>query len=115
MKKKAPDKLYVCLLKARQGEQGWDEIAASTHMEHARYMTDLWQKGIFWAGGPTTQGISIEIYAVDSVEEAIKVQRNAPLYRAGFLHDEEYLEWRPAHWPPLRPAVDPSTGRRTDH
>ncbi len=78
-------------------------------------MTDLWQRGIFWAGGPTLGETSIEIYAVDSIEEAIEAQRNAPLCRKGFLHDEEYLEWRPVHWPPPRQDIDPSSGKRTAH
>jgi len=111
MKKKIPGKLFVCLLQSRHNEDGWDEVAASVQVEHTHYMTDLWRRGIFWAGGPTEQKISIEIYAVDSVEEAMEAQRSAPLYRTGYLHDEEYLEWRPAHWPPLHPDMHPSTGK----
>jgi uncharacterized protein YciI len=112
MKKRTPDKLFVCLLKS---EDGWDETLASVGKEHSRYMTDLWQRGIFWAGGPTAEKISIEIYAVDSIEEAMKAQRNAPLYLKGYLHDDKYLEWCPSHWPPLHPDIDPNSGKRTGH
>jgi uncharacterized protein YciI len=110
-----PHKLFVCLLKSRHDEKGWNEISASVQEAHTRYMIDLWQRGIFWAGGPTAEKTSIEIFAVDSVDEAIKAQRNAPLYLKGYLHDEKYLEWHPSHWPPLCPDIDPSSGKRSDH
>ena len=111
MEKRIPKKLIVCLLKNKRGEEGWSEITAGVQKEHTKYMTDLWQKGIFWAGGPTKENISIEIYAVDTVEEAMEAQRNAPLYKTGFQYEEEYLEWTPAHWPPLRPGLDPKSGK----
>jgi uncharacterized protein YciI len=113
MKQKTPKKLFLCLLKTRHGEEGWEDIAKGIHKEHTSYMTDLWQKGIFWAGGPKADGkTGIEIYAVDSIEEAIKAQRNAPFYIKGFLYEDTYLEWHPVHWPPPCPDIDPSSGRR---
>jgi uncharacterized protein YciI len=113
MKQKTPKKLFVCLLKTRHGEEGWGDVSKSVQVEHTHYMTDLWQRGIFWAGGPCAKGQpSIEIYSVDTVEEAMKAQRNAPLYLKGFLYGEEYLEWNPVHWPPPCPDIDPDSGKR---
>ena len=68
-------------------------------------MANLWERNIFWAGGPLVDGkTAIEIYSVDSVEEAMKAQRNAPLYIKGYLYEDKYLEWQPKHWPPPNPG-----------
>ena len=100
MKQTSPEKLFVCLLKMRHDEDA-EGIIVTISEEHGRYMADLWQKGIFWAGGPSADStIAIEIYAVDSVEDAIKAQRNAPLYVKGVLYGDKYFEWRPKHLPP---------------
>jgi uncharacterized protein YciI len=111
MMKKAPKKLFICHVKTNKEKK---EAIARVHEEHNRYMTDLWRRGIFWAGGPTDAKYSIQIYAVDSLEEAMQAQRNAPYYRVGFEYGDEYVEWRPVHWPPLRPDIDPDSGKRTD-
>lgn len=108
--KKLPNKLFVCLLKTGSPEE-LKRIAESIGDGQSRYMTDLYKKGIFWAGGPTVGGVSIEIYSVDTVEEAMKAQRNAPLYLRGYLHDEQYLEWHPNHWPTVHPEIDLATGK----
>jgi hypothetical protein len=114
--KKIPNKLYVCLLKTRSKVEGWEGSIDELKKEQAVYMTDLWYKGIFWAGGPSAGGKpSIEIYSVNTIEEAQKAQRNAPLYTKGFLFADEYLEWTPKHWPPPTPDIDPSSGVRHDH
>ena len=56
----------------------------------------LWQRGILWAGGPSSYpSAGIEIYSVDSIEEAIKAQRSAPLYVKGVIFDDTYYEWHP--------------------
>jgi uncharacterized protein YciI len=100
MKPKNPEKLFLCLLKTKP-VKGPEDMLKAIREKHARYMGDLWQKGIFWAGGPTADGsIAIEIYSVDTVEEAQKAQRNAPLYVNGFLYEDKYFEWHPKHWPP---------------
>ena len=100
MKQTSPEKLFVCLLKVRNDE-GAERIGKAIGEEHGRYMADLWQRGIFWAGGPSADPtIGMEIYAVDSVEEAKKAMRNAPLYVKGVLYEDKYFEWRPKMWPP---------------
>ncbi len=117
MKQKTPKKLFICILKNRRGDTYYEGIAKGIWEsgEHERYMTDLWQRGIFWAGGPTDSTTSIEIYSVDSVEEAKKAQRNAPLYVKGVLYEDKYLEWHPMHWPPPPgPDINPSSGKRLD-
>jgi uncharacterized protein YciI len=88
-------KLFVCLVKERH-DKAAEDIFRATSEEHRRYMQDLWQRGILWAGGPSTcPTAGIEIYAVDSVEEAMKAQRNSPLYVKGALYDDFYYEWHP--------------------
>jgi uncharacterized protein YciI len=115
MKKKTPKNLFICLLKTRNGDASWEEISRNAQEEHTSYMTDLWQKGIFWAGGPSAdRKTGIEIYSVDSLEEAMKAQRNAPKYIKGFLYEDKYLEWNPVHWPFPISGIDPSSGRRLD-
>jgi len=95
MKKTNPEKLFVCMVKERHDKAAQD-IFQSVSEEHRRYVTDLWQRGILWAGGPSTHpSAGIEIYAVDSIEEAIEAQRNAPLYVRGVIYDDTYYEWHP--------------------
>jgi uncharacterized protein YciI len=115
MQQKTHKKLFVCLLKNRAGDAFYEDLKKGLKEsgEHARYMTDLWQRGIFWAGGPTADPkTSIEIYSVDSVEEAIEAQRHAPLYVKGYLYEDKYLEWHPAHWPPPTLDINPSSGKK---
>ena len=116
MKKKTPQKLIVCLLKVRHGEEAQKEKHDSSIEEHPLYMSNLWQRGIFWAGGPSADGeTALEIYSVDSIEEAMKAQRNAPNYVNGHLYDDKYFEWYPRHWPPPTPNIDPSSGKILEH
>lgn len=97
-------KLVVCELKTRYHEEGWRARADTVHDEHHRYMVDLWERGILWGGGPSAdEDKAIEFYAVDSIEEAMEAQRNAPVYKVGYLYDDTYWEWCPSHWPPERP------------
>ena len=104
MEERLLTKLVVCELKTRYAEEGWRDLAETVHDEHSRYMTDLWERGILWAGGPSIdENTAIEFYAVDSIEEAMRAQRNAPIYVMGYLYDDEYWEWSPSHWPPERP------------
>lgn len=112
MKQKSPQKLFVCLLKNSHGDEEIKKGIPDTS-KHGQYMTDLWQKGTFWAGGPADAQTAIQIYSVDSLDEAIKAQRNAPMYVNGILYEDKYLEWTPVHWPPPPAAdIDPSTGKR---
>lgn len=100
MKRANPKKLFVCLVKERHDKVS-EDIFKTTSEEHRLYMTDLWQRGILWAGGPLAYPTAgIEIYAVDTIEEAIKAQRKAPLYVKGALYDDTYFEWRPKLLPP---------------
>ncbi len=115
MKKNSPFKLIVCILKARHGEKAFESIHDRFAEEHSRYMSDLWQKGIFWAGGPLADGkTALEIYAVGTIEEAKKAQRNAPHYISGYLYDDTYTEWTPRHLPPPTPGIDPASGKIPD-
>jgi uncharacterized protein YciI len=115
MQQKVPQKLFICMLKTRFGEKSYESIHEAAQEEHTRYMSDLWQRGIFWAGGPGPgRTIAIEIYSVETVEEAMKAQRNAPHYRSGYIYEDQYLEWTPRHWPPLRPNIEPASGKPLD-
>jgi uncharacterized protein YciI len=114
MGEKTPTKLVVCELKTRYHQDGWRERAETVHEEHANYMADLWRRGVLWSGGPSLdEDTAMEIFSVDSVEEAMEAQRNAPIYTLGYLYDDEYWEWRPSHWPPACTDIDPNSGKRT--
>ena len=111
MSRAASKMMVVCLLQSRAADDAYREVRAKEAEEQARYMSWLWRKGIYWAGGPLDAGsMAMEIYTVDSMEEAVKAQRNAPHYRSGVLYDDQYFEWTPRHWPPARPDVNPSSG-----
>jgi uncharacterized protein YciI len=105
-------RLFVCTLKTRCGEEAYEEIHKRAIPDHARYMSDLWRRGIFWAGGPIDDGATaLEIYKADTLEEAMEAQRNAPQYLNGYLYDDQYSEWHLRHWPPARSDLDPATGK----
>ena len=91
MKQKSPKKLFVCLLKNRHSVEDIKNGIIDIRNQ-GRYMTDLWQKGIFWAGGPAVGQTAIQIYSVDSLDDAVKAQRNAPMYIEGSLYEDKYLE-----------------------
>jgi uncharacterized protein YciI len=111
----ASKKMFVCLLKTRADDRAYDEAHANAQRDHTRYMSELWRRGVFWAGGPLSGGkIALEIYSVDSLEQAMEAQRNAPHYKSGFLYEDEYFEWTPRHWPPALPNIDPSSGKLLD-
>ena len=55
MEKKTPKKLIVCLLKVKHGDKAHNKKPDSALEEHSSYMSDLWQRGIFWAGGTFVQ------------------------------------------------------------
>jgi uncharacterized protein YciI len=60
---------------------------------HLRYIYDL-AKNILWAGGPFADWTGgINIFAVDSLEEAKKAQENEPYYANGLMYDAKYSEW----------------------
>jgi uncharacterized protein YciI len=61
---------------------------------HLRYVHDLGKRGILWAGGPFADWTGgINIYAVDSLEEAKKAQENEPYHANGLSYDAKYSEW----------------------
>lgn len=61
---------------------------------HLRYVHDLEERGILWAGGPFADWTGgINIYAVDSLEEARKTQENEPYHANGLSYDARYFEW----------------------
>ena len=116
MEKKAPNKLIICISKRRRIGKSNEAEHHATAGAHIQYMTDLWQKGIFWAGGPLADGkTAVEIFAVDTIEEAQKAFREAPHYITGYFYADKYMEWSPKHWPPPTPGIDPSSGKKLDH
>jgi uncharacterized protein YciI len=115
MENAAPRNLIVCLLKTRAGDASYREVHERAAEEHTRYMSSLWRRGIFWAGGPLANGaMALEIYSVDSVEDAMQAQRNAPHFKSGFLYEDKYFEWTPRHWPPQTPDLDAYSGKVSD-
>ncbi len=105
MSEKTPEKLFVCLSKMRptlvealdrfykEGVPVPADLQAIRE-QHLRYVYDISKRGIVWAGGPSADlSGSLNIYAVNSIEEAKKVQQNDPYYKSGLWYDDQYFEW----------------------
>ena len=105
MEKPMSKKLIVCQYKytrlfietvGRFYEDGTpvpDEVQAIRE-PHLRYVFDMMQKGVLWAGGPLADWTgAILIYSVDSLEEAKRAMENEPYYANGLGFDAQYFEW----------------------
>ncbi len=105
MESTTPEKLFVCLYKIApslteaigkfytEGTPLPAELQA-VRENHLRYQYDMSIKDMMWAGGPAadpTRGLNI--FAVDSLEEARKAQQNDPYSVHGLFYDDEYFEW----------------------
>lgn len=88
---RTPEKLFVCLSKLASFPKG----AGAILREHFRYQYDyLAERGITWAGGVlgNFEG-SLQIYTVNSVEDARKAVQNDPFSVNGIFYDNEYFQW----------------------
>ncbi len=100
-----PPRLFVCLSKQTEVHrqrlvQEYDngirltDQQESWRYEHLRYVYELGEKGIMWAGGPSADYTkSVSIFAVSSFEEAKKAKQNDPYYIRGLYSDDKYYEW----------------------
>jgi uncharacterized protein YciI len=105
MERATPGKLFVCeykfapSLRQALGRFYADGIPVPADIQairepHLRYVYDLAAKGILWAGGPFSDWTGgINVYAVDSLEEAKKAQENEPYHANGLFYDAKYAEW----------------------
>ena len=105
MERTTPEKLFVCEYKfAPSLAQALDRFYAegipvpaeiqAIRVEHLRYMKELSETGVMWEGGPFADFTGgINIFAVDSLEEARKAQENEPYYINGLFYDAKYSEW----------------------
>jgi uncharacterized protein YciI len=105
MERTTPEKLFVCISKMRptlaealdkfytEGTPVPADLQAIRE-KHLHYVYDLGERGIVWLGGPSADLMTgLNIYAVDSVEEARKAQQNDPYYANELWYDDEYFEW----------------------
>jgi hypothetical protein len=107
MEETTPEKLFVCICKVKSAYSGTvdkffaegglvpSDIAA---IRRARVLNeqDLIQKGLIWLGGPLSGAdcqMSLNVFAVDSIEEARTLQRRDPAYVNGLFYDDQYFEW----------------------
>jgi uncharacterized protein YciI len=101
-----PKKLFVCICKTNQqpaeifskyfneGVPIPSELQ-ETRSKHVRYYEDLASKGILWLAGSWADHTGgMQIFAVDSLEEAQQIQRNDPFFVNGTMYDDEYYEWQ---------------------
>lgn len=105
MERTTPEKLFVCVHKTSprlaqaldgfysQGIPVPAEIQV-IRVKHLQYIDDISKRGILWEGGPFSGGAGgMIIYAVDSIEEAKKIQENEPYYANGLSYDCQCFEW----------------------
>jgi uncharacterized protein YciI len=106
MEEKAPEKLFICVTKMNQKHA---EIFADyfnkgipipaklqeARRKHVLYYEDLVKRGIVWLAGSWTDHTGgMQIFAVNSLEEAKKAQRNDPFFINGTMYDDTYHEWQ---------------------
>jgi uncharacterized protein YciI len=106
MEESVPEKLFVCINKmnldhAKMFARYFDEgIPLPVEMlesrrKHVQYYEDLAKKGTVWLAGSWGDHTGgMQIFAVDSLEEAQKVQRNDPFFISGTMYDDTYYEWQ---------------------
>jgi hypothetical protein len=107
MEDTTPEKLFVCICKVKPAYSGTvDKFFAQggtvppdiTTIRHARVLNeqDLIKNSLIWLGGPLSGSdcqMSMNVFAVDSVEKAKDLQRRDPAYIQGLFYDDQYFEW----------------------
>jgi hypothetical protein len=107
MEDTTPEKLFVCICKVKPAYSGTvDKFFAQggtvppdiTTIRHARVLNeqDLIKNSLIWLGGPLSGSdcqMSMNVFAVDSVEKAKELQRRDPAYIQGLFYDDQYYEW----------------------
>lgn len=107
MEDTTPEKLFVCICKVKPAYSGTvDKFFAQggtvppdiTTIRHARVLNeqDLIKNSLIWLGGPLSGSdcqMSMNVFAVDSVEKAKELQRRDPAYIQGLFYDDQYFEW----------------------
>ena len=107
MEETTPEKLIVCICKVKPAYTGpVDKFFAEngsvppdiTDIRHKRVLNeqDLIKNKLLWLGGPLSGEdcqMSLNVFAVDSVEKAKELQRRDPAYAQGLFYDDQYFEW----------------------
>jgi hypothetical protein len=126
VKETTPEKLIVCICKVKPAYSGTvDKFFAEggvvptdiTAVRHARVLNeqDLIKNGLIWLGGPLSGAdyqMSMNVFAVDSIEKARELQRRDPAYVQGLFYDDQYFEWT-IHLPFKK--VSPSHRAKVEH
>ena len=102
---KTPEKLFVCIFRVKAYYyKNVDRLNAkgiplppklkAIRERRVQFTGELMEKGVLWMGGPAVDApLSMNIFAVDSIEEAIKLQRNDPCFAEGLFYNDKYFEW----------------------
>jgi uncharacterized protein YciI len=101
---KTPSKLFVCVFKVKQSyAEALDKIyqdnlplppeTAAIREGHTQYTRGLMENKILWMGGHSPEFFGMNILAVDSLEEAKKIQESDPCYINGFFYDVIVFEY----------------------
>jgi hypothetical protein len=99
-----PEKLFVCVFKVKQSyAESIDKLyeekvpmqpeIQAIREGHTEYTRGLIEKGILWMGGHSPNFVGMNIFAVDSLEEAKKIQENDPCYKNGLFYDAMCFEY----------------------
>ena len=101
---RTPAKLFVCVFKVKPSyEQALDKLykenvplqpeMKAVREGHTQYTRELMEKGILWMGGHSPDFVGMNFLAVDSLEEARRIQQNDPCYANGFFYDAMCFEY----------------------
>jgi hypothetical protein len=100
-----PNKLIVCIFKVKSYySKNVDRLMKeykplppklkAIRDKRVEFTRDVMGKKVLWMGGPAIGlPLSINVFAVDSIEEARKIQQKDPCFACGLFYDDKYFEW----------------------
>lgn len=102
---KTPEKLFVCIFSVKayyyknvnklntEGKPLPSKLKAIRE-KRVEFTRELMGKNALWMGGPAVDApLGMNILAVDSIEEARKLQRKDPCFAEGLFYNDKYFEW----------------------
>jgi uncharacterized protein YciI len=103
--KKSPKKLFACICKYdaevrpklvalfERGEPLPPDLTAIRE-KHVFHQHAVAKMGVIWASGPAVDfSVALQIYSLDSLEEAKRLVHEDEYYKAGVWHSDEWFEW----------------------
>lgn len=89
--RKIPDRLFFCFSRMKPLLKGSGELVREHFLYQFGY---LCKEGLIWAGGPLDDyDACLQIFSVNSIEEAKRAVQEDPFYINGIFYDNEFYEW----------------------